>query len=179
MTTVVVGLVALALPVLVWASVTPTSAASAVKTAIREEFGSVAHRYVKCPRQQIINGKANCVSEFRVGNIWHGRYSRVDASGHVKNLFQRQWVRRYRTCHGSRSERRYAPGKLRSNDGACDYPMAGDVQYALDHGQHVRLAFVHGTGTRFYPTVFLYRCKQHGRRVTCHNALGDAFKYKE
>ena len=73
---------------------------------------------------------------------------------------------------------RYAPGKLRSNMGYCNYLMASDIQYPVQfEGKFPKKVIVHGTNTAGFGEITKFKCTHKQRTARCTNSLGDSFEY--
>jgi hypothetical protein len=174
-------MVAFVFPANAHALLSSTAATSAVRADVRDDFGAVGRRYVGCPRVERFDGKQLCYAQFRDAGVWRLRSYLATGTNESPDLdvsFARRWRRTLRTCHGSRSERRYAPGRLRSNYFACDYLMAWDIQSAISSGKRVRRAYVHGTNTAGFGRIFKFRCRQKRMLAKCHNGMHDRFTYR-
>lgn len=151
-----------------------------------------------CPRAEIFGGHAICMAEFEYHHVWHlvagtvsdqqnqnntftGDSKTPDSGGNPNDTgtvtFSRQWHRRFRPApRGCRLHQ--LRGRLSSNDGACDALMADDLAPEIAHHERLQVR-EHGTSLKGFDPIVAYECTepQHGRTITCRNAVGDAFRY--
>lgn len=138
-------------------------------------YGVSDPEYSECPKEQRFNGMALCKAQFRRNGKWRYVSASVRDGNAVAYPFTRTWTRKWRSC---KKRGRYAPGKLRSNMGYCDYLMAGDIQYSVKfQGKFPKKVFVHGTNTAGFGEIVKYKCTHKQRTARCKNSLGDSFKY--
>jgi hypothetical protein len=145
------------------------------RSYIASTYGVSDPEYAECPKVERFNGMALCNAQFRQGRKWRYVSTSVRDDNTVAHPFTRTWTRKWRSC---RKRDRYAPGKLRSNMGYCDYLMAGDIQYSVEfQGRFPKKVVVHGTNTAGFGEIVKYKCTHEQRTARCRNSLGDAFKY--
>jgi hypothetical protein len=151
-------------------------------------FTGASQFWVKCPSQEFFTDGFNddgyqsalCTAQFES----HGRWRLVSASINqtddgpvMAKPFTRTWTRRWTREGAKCASAAGVKGRISSNYGACESLMIGDLRYSVARHERIRYAYEHGTNTAGFEEVMRYRCKQHGRTITCTNKLGDAFRW--
>lgn len=140
--------------------------------------------YWTCPRAQISAGQSACWAEIRVGKLRHSisAIATVKAGTVVlKYRYDRAWRRRF-----SRFSHRWVRGFNQRGRASVNAPVydwewltAGAYDMWIYHHQrrHFRIDSYDGDSAGFGRFVE-FSCIRHRRLIACHNALGDAIRYR-
>ncbi len=129
-----------------------------------------------------MNG-AGCLAEFRVGRTHHLTSAVVSDGGNalmVTSSHDRHWLRRWSNYSHRRIAGFNTPGSAAVNSPAYDWAFAAAGIYAQGFQQR-RTTFSVGAydGDRSgWMRFFRFYCRVNGQLASCHNAFGDAIRYR-
>jgi hypothetical protein len=159
----------------------PAAAKRAFGQWLHDRYGDV-HGYWTCPRAQAFGDEASCLAEVRVGKTWHLTSADARLSGGrvvFPRHYDKRWVRRWSPYTRVHSERGFTvPGRVSVNGTGFDWAWLalGAEDLRKRHRTfHLQGSDGHWTG---FERIFDFACTVGSKVVTCHNAFGDAMRYR-
>jgi hypothetical protein len=149
---------------------------------LQRQFGYTSG-YATCPSAQASSGRANCTAEFSLGRTHHLTTATVtDVGGALtaSSSRDRHWLRHWSKYSHDHLGDFMTPGSISVNSPAYDWSFTAAGIYYRGFKQHRSTFTVDGydglvTGLK---TFYFFQCRVSGQLASCHNAFGDAIRYR-